>query len=666
MNNQTTTFQRRPAVVGTRQGWGSILRGAWLNARTAAIVFIATVLLAIVIALLMPAKYRSEARLLTLPADYYEVSGRGSENAGNAEQFKPEELANVEIQLLSSEDLQREVIAQSGSADDTANAHALDEARKALARNLTISRVDGANVIELGLTARSPQEAQQRLDKLLDIYFETRARILTSGRTAMIAQQRDAAEKELAAANTALRSFQARNGIVDIDGQVSGAIAVDTALRQELAATKAGLSETLGNSSRLRGASSSVPRTVEIYRDDTEATKAIADMQSEILTLEAKRADLEGRYMAGSPLIAQVDKQIAGLRTAIGKHSGELREARRTGRNTYYDAANDRIMQSDAAASGQAAKLNSLNAELSASQLRLGKLNQIAEIVSGLQTRRDVAAERFRGLSTQLEETRSRELEATTGSTNVRVIQQPSLPDGRSNGPLLLIAGGILAGLMFAAATLFVLIVRRDNYLDGNEVKESLGLPIALDLTTPFSSTVPPAARPAGDGSRGRIMALVAADAGSYGNELTELANRLEARSGQPVATVMFEDAAYQLPDGGAGELISKRSGRQRVKVGSVAWSIDRTGEQLLDRLRQSYGWTILLVPPATGETCDLRILRAAGPIDDVFVVVRTQTTPRSATEELLALLRKGNAAIRGVVLTGRRRDWPKFIRKFD
>ena len=120
--------------------------------------------------------------------------------------------------------------------------------------------MDGANVIELGLTARTPQEAQQRLDKLLDIYFETRARILTSGRTAMIAQQRDAAEKELAAANTALRSFQARNGIVDIDGQVSGAIAVDTALRQELAATKAGLSETLGNSSRLRGASSSVPR----------------------------------------------------------------------------------------------------------------------------------------------------------------------------------------------------------------------------------------------------------------------------------------------------------------------------------------------------------------------------------------------------------------------
>ena len=652
-------------MVGTRQGWGSILRGAWLNARTAAIVFIATVLLAIVIALLMPAKYRSEARLLTLPADYYEVSGRGSENAGNAEQFKPEELANVEIQLLSSEDLQREVIAQSGSADDTANAHALDDARKALARNLTISRVDGANVIELGLTARTPQEAQQRLDKLLEIYFETRARILTSGRTAMIAQQRDAAEKELAAANTALRSFQARNGIVDIDGQVSGAIAVDTALRQELAATKAGLSETLGNSSRLRGSSSSVPRTVEIYRDDTEATKAIADMQSEILTLEAKRADLEGRYMAGSPLIAQVDKQIAGLRTAIGKHSGELREARRTGRNTYYDAANDRIIQSDAAASGQAAKLNSLNAELSASQLRLDNLNQIAEIVSGLQTRRDVAAERFRGLSTQLEETRSRELEATTGSTNVRVIQQPSLPDGRSNGPLLLIAGGILAGLMLAAATLFVLIVRRDNYL-GDEVKDSLGLPIVLDLTTPFSSTTPPAARPAGGGQRGRIMALVAADAGSYGNELTELANRLEARSGQSVATVMFEDEAYQLPDGGAGELIAKRSGRQRIKVGSVAWSIDRTGEQLLDRLRQSYGWTILLVPPAIGETRDLRILRAAGPIDDVFVVVRTQTTPRSATEDLLALLRKGNAAIRGVVLTGRRRDWPKFIRKFD
>jgi uncharacterized protein involved in exopolysaccharide biosynthesis len=672
MNQDTTSFRLRPPAVGSRQDVRTIARSAVYYAPKAAMIFFAIFAIGIAIALLLPARYRSEARLLTLPGDYYAVRGqdRGANDA--AEAFKPEELANVEMQLLSSEDLQRTVLTRLGTA---ANGSAdLEKARKAFAKNLTIQRVDGANVIELRYTDASPDEAAKRLNMLLNVYFASRAQVLASGRSTLIAQRRDAAEKEFNAADTALRSFQERNGIVDIEGQVNGAIAVDTALRQSITATRAELSQAQGSVSKLRRSSGSVPRTVELYRDDSEATKAIADMQSQILTLEAKRADLQGRYMADSPLIQQVDKQIDGLRIAISRESGKLKQARRVGRNNYYDAANDRILENDAAASGEAAKLSSLGQELADSQMRLRNLNEISAIIARQKTQRDLAEERFRSLSKQWEDARAHELEATTGNTNVRVIQRPSIPDGRSNGLIPMMAGAIAAALAVAGAALFILIARRDTYLDPEEVRQGLGVPLTIDLTQSGAEDGHkllrlPAFhdRSAGEEQRGRIVALVTADTAPYGRELGKLLQLLETQAPGPVATVSFEEAAYHLPDGSLAKLMPPRNAQGRIKVGSLAWTIDHTGERLLASLRGNYARTILLVPPVAAGTIeearDTRAIHAAALADDILLVVQTEVTKRAASETIVGALRDYNVQVRAAVVTGRKLKWPKFIR---
>lgn len=668
MNADATTLRIRPAPAATSQDWSVIARSAAYHFKTALIVFAAVLLIGIALTLLMPAKYRSEARLLTLPADYYSVRGRDKGDA-SAEAFKPEQLASVEMQLLSSEDLQREVLLRSGMRSQ--DAEAFEKARQALAKNLTIARVEGANVIELGYTAGSPREAATRLQTLLDAYFDLRARVLASGRSDPIARERQLAARELEAADTALRRFQERNGIADIDAQVNGAVAIDTALRQDLAVTHADLSETRGNVSQLRNASGRVPQTVELFRDDSEATKAIADMQSQILVLEAKRADLEGRYMQGSPLIEQVDKQIGGLRAAITKQSGQLREARRMGRNSYYDAATDRIMQIDAAASGQAAKLGRLGAELSGSQLRLRNLNEIAATIAGMRTQRQVAEERFRNLTKQLEDARASELEARTGSTNVRVIQRPSLPDGRMNSPAMLLVGSVIAALAVAAAALFVLIVRRDTFLDASEVTRSLKLPVALDLTRSERGGVRRLAQlPVTLGSplpaRGRVLGLIGAEPAAYGSELTALSRSLETRGGS-VATVMFEEAAYRFDERKPLSGMLPRPGdRGHVKVGSLAWTIDRTGETLLASLRETFRWTVLLLPPPEAAAPDGTnhdpAFEAAALADEVLLIVRLEVTSRAAAERLVAEMLALNVPVRGIVLAGRRMTPPRLL----
>lgn len=671
MGQDATPFRQRPPAIGARQSVGTIARGAVYHARTAALVFLATVFAGVVIALLMPARYVSEARLLALPADYSAVSGRDKTGTSAAEAFKPEQLAAVEMQLLSSEDLQREVLRREGVG--TNDPAALEKARKSFAKALSIERVDGANVIELAYKATDPQEARARLQALLDVYFQTRAQVLTSGQSALIARQRDAAAHDLSIADTALRTYQEAHGIADIDGQVSGAIAVDTALRQDLASTRADLSQTQGDASRLRGAS--VPQTVELYRDDTEATKAVADMQAQILALQAKRADLSGRYMAGSPLIEQVDKQIAGLRTAIETQSGQLREAHRVGRNSYYDAARDRIIQTDAAASGQSAKLGKLGTELSASETRLRTLNEVAGTVTSLRTHRDIAEARYKNLSTQYDEAHARELEAGTGTTNVRVIQRPSVPEANGNAPLMVIAGSVVAGLVLAAGVLFMLVAVRETFLDRREIKETLGLPVLVDLTGNRAQAARlPVQVPSAQGPRGRVIALVTAEPHGYDAELATLLRQFGNRDGAPleahVGTVTFEESAYGLGHGELARLLPDPAGHGHVKVGSAAWAIDRTGERLLDTMRDSLLWTILLIPPipttSVEDACEARGLEAAALADEVLLVVRTEVTRKSAAETILAALRELNAPVSGVMLLGRRLQWPRFIRSLN
>ena len=670
METDATTYRPRPAALALPQGYATIARSAIYHSRTAILVFLVTLVLGVALALVIPAKYRSEARLLALPSDYYAVGGRDKSGAEAGTSFKPEELTNVEMQLLSSEDLQREVARRSGMAAGT-DAASLEKARKDIARNLTIERVDGANVIELGYVARDPQQAARQLQTLLDVYFETRARVLTSGRSELIARQRDVAQRELDAAEAALKAFQEQNGIVDIQAQVTGAVAVDTALRQDLATTRADLSQTRGNAGRLRQESARVPRTVELFRDDTEATKAVADMQGQILALEAKRADLSGRYMQGSPLIEQIDKQIAGLRTAIDQQSGKLREARRTGRNTYYDAAADRIQQTSAAASGQAAKLDRLGQELSASQARLRDLNGIATTVGQLRTRRDVAEERYKGLTSQLEDARARELEASTGSTNVRVIQQPSVPDSRSNSRALLLIGAIAAGLLLAASVLVAMILRRDTILEASETVEALDLPVLLDLRQPLGASAAARIRsPFGAAARerhqpGRILAVVGAEPGAYGPELALLLRLLGEQSGD-VAVLRFEEAAYRLERGALDRILPTSDGRSRFRIGTRAWASEATGDRLLASLRASFGWTVLMLPPADGAGTEAEsLLGAAAMADDVVLLVRAEVSRRPTLQRLVERLRVSEAPLRGVVLTGRRIRWPRMLARF-
>jgi uncharacterized protein involved in exopolysaccharide biosynthesis len=647
----------------------ALLKSIYYYRKTALYVFVAIFTIGLLVALITPARYRSEARLLALTSDSYDVQSAASAPP-RSELFKPDDVVNLEMQLLSSHDLHRAAVASlPGAPRDPV---ALEKAREKFTDALSVTRVSGANVIELALADRDPAGAEQALQALIKSYYATRAQVLTSGRTAMFQSQLDGASHDMVQANEALRTFQAAHGVADIDAQIAGAVAADTTLRQQRSEAGADLSGAIGSLGSMQRSAQSMPSTVEMYRDDSEATRAISESQGQLAQLEAKRADLAGRYMAGSPLIAQVDQQIAGLRSAITAQRGDLSVARRVGRNGVLDTAREQIAQSSATRAGLLAKQARLGSEIDSSRTRLLALNAIAGKIAELKQARDAAQDHFRLLSNQVAQARTSDSEVMNGNTNVRVIQEPDLPTRRSNSILLLIVGAIIAGIVLAGAALLYRVTTRKFVLDGSEAADNTDAQVIADLRYP--ETVGPDAAeglrerlvdlaPAAGG--GRVIAVLSTRLEDYDWALLGILAQLEHEGSNDLAIVHFEPWAYAAQPGNFATLSDSIAQRTRVQIVSAAWVGDE-GAALLSTLRKERRWIVVLVPPLTQRMAAAHktwlVEQTIASADETLLVVHVERTLLSAARNVASLAARLGRPLSGLIVTGQRIEWPRFL----
>ena len=454
MRDDGMKWRLRPLATGNHNRPTKWVSRAFFYWPWAAVTFFTVLGLGLASLLFLPPVYKSEARLLALPGDYYSVRDDPQRITGN-ESLQPEDVMNVEMQLLSSRDLKLEAIERSGVLSDEADEYqrAVDYVDSAL----LILPVAKANVIELSYKGSSPESAQEMLETILQSYFAMRADVFTSGRLDLLLRQRNAARDDLQNANEALSTFQRANNVGDVEEQITGAVEINTALRRDLADARAILSGARGALEQQLIDVSALPQTVEIFRDNTEAMRARSDIEAQLLILEAERADLQRRYMEGSPYIEKIDAQIYGLRQALEQTSSDLPAARRLGRSTAYDEAASRVRESETLVSRTESRISQLEEEIAESEARLQKLNRLAGEISDLEVQREVTENRFRALAGQVEETRSRMVEAGTGSANVRVIQQPTLPSKPTRSIWMVLLATTVVALIVAVSTTFVL-----------------------------------------------------------------------------------------------------------------------------------------------------------------------------------------------------------------
>ncbi|WP_191631719.1 GumC family protein [Pandoraea sputorum] len=530
--------------------------------KIATTVFLAIVALGVLVALFVPIPYRAQATLLVLNAGYYDQTN--NPNGGVSLQPPPGQLNGVEAQILSSPELHRDVILSKLGPGATAGD--IDRELQNFEKRLHIEQNDLANTITLTYSDTDPKAAADALARLLDKYFRQRASIFTQGRVNLLVSQRDDVGKQLDKADADLLAFQKKHGIVKIDDQTSRAVQLESQLVQRKLETDAKLAQDRSELKSLQSSTKDVRTTIPIYTDDSETSRAINILQGSLSELENKRADFASRYMATSPFVVQLDKQIADMRANIAKQRQEMMTATRMGHNNYFDVVQERLAVLNASIAGGVAQQSALEAQIKETRDKLQGMSDVSSQLSQLQARRDILADSFKERSRQVELARVQQGQVSQiNGTNVRVIQAPFPPSQRSVSASLLIAASIAAGLLISALTVLIMSSLRETFLSPEQVERALLLPVvnapvllggdrrgatATGAPAGVGANVEPAyARPAHlaygrmiaainsstDSAAKVVMALSTGKNDGLSSVIQGLTSELEHRSGKPI-----------------------------------------------------------------------------------------------------------------------------------
>lgn len=468
--------------------------------KVAAWVFLAVAALGIFLSVVFPIPYRAQATLLVLFAGYYDQS---NDVRGSAMMPAIGQLVSVEAQILHSPELHRQVVMS--ELGPNASSRKFDRTLQDFESRLHIEQNDLANTVTLSYYDTDPKRAAHVLSILLTQYFRQRATIFTSGRAAMLSGQRDEVRAKLDKADADLMAFQKAHGIVNIDDQIVHAVTLENLLIQRKMENAASLVQDQGALIALKAATRGVQPDIVLYSDNGEMVHALATMQISLVELESRRSELASRYMASSPFVQQLDKQIADLRQNIARQKQQLSKVTRYGHNSYYDTVQDRLTSLETSIAGEISRQKELTGQIAEAHARSQGLIAVADQVHQMQTDRDILADSYRERARQVELADIQQAQASkANSTNVRVIQAPLPPTRRSVSVSLLMAASVAVALAISALVVLVLASLRETFLSPEQAERSLVLPV---LSAPIimrriaarrRSTVPAAKQQAG------------------------------------------------------------------------------------------------------------------------------------------------------------------------
>lgn len=438
-------------------------------------VFLCVAAIGTIIALALPMPYKAEATLLVLQAGYYDQSN--SVAGGAVTQPAIGQLVSVESQILSSPELHRDVVVS--ESGDKSNTHAIAPLVQQFEKRFHLEQNDLANTVELSYLDNDPQRAADVLNRLLTQYFRQRATIFTSGRVDFLVGQRDEVGAQLEKLDARLLELQKTHGIVNIDDQISRAVALESLLVQRKLENDAALTQDRKALESLRAATRGVQPNIALFTDNAEVAHALATLQISLAQLEARRSDFASRYMASSPFVQQLDQQIADMRASIARHKQQLVNTTRSGHNTYYDVVQDRLVSLMSGIAGESARQSELQGQVDDIRSRLQSLIDVSSQLRELQGRRDILVDSLRDRSRQVDLASIQQGQVSqVNSTNVRVIQAPVPPSQRILSPGLLIAASLLAGLVVSALSVLILASLRETFLSPEQVERALMLPV--------------------------------------------------------------------------------------------------------------------------------------------------------------------------------------------
>ncbi len=441
--------------------------------------------LALAAVLLLPPKYRAQSDLLVKTGREYLAQADGDAGLTAPTSTKQEGI-NSEISLLTSRAVVEATIAAVGidvlypglAEDPPWFASPLDTAVEKFSRDLSAEPVKLSNIIAVSFDAGTPEKAKLVLNRLVGIYIDKHTQVFSGGRSDSYGEALARGEAETLRLERQRTRIKLDAGIYDIGTQRA-------ALISQRVAAEAHLQDTVNAQAMLHGRlgylKQQLPNTAATIRSTgTDRNEAVDHARQTVVDLRTAEVAMTARYAPGNPDLQRVRSQIAALAQAA---AGGDRVNVTTQPSPLMQQMRSEIVLGEAQLAPLAAEQARYAALVTSLGAELHRLEQADLELRTTSSRIDALNDNLKLVQARFDQARTQEM--MDQARQVSVVQvAPALAADRPAKPNkpLIIAGGILLGLLGAGTIAVIAVLTGNTVVTEDGLERLLGLPVLLAL----------------------------------------------------------------------------------------------------------------------------------------------------------------------------------------
>lgn len=459
--------------------------------------FLGILITGALIALLLPARYESEMKILVRRERADSVVSPTRDAAFQLRTFVTEEELESEAELLKSRDLLRKVVVacnlhQSGSSfwstlwsgdESSTEEQRIAQSALALEKDLTVEPIRRTNMIRVSYEAREPRLAAHVLNTLATLYLDKHLALRrVPGAFEFFNEQAQEYRKTLEEAETRLAEFSRKEGVV------SPALERELKVRQlaEYESTsreaRAAMAETRQRIRTLEEQLASLPSRQTTQVRMTDNAQLMQNLKSTLLQLELRRTELLAKYDATYRPVQEVETQIAQTREAIATAKEAPLRDETSDRDPAYEALRAELTRSRTELATLEARAAAMGGLVQAYRAETRRLDRKEITQQDLLRTARAQEENYLLYLRKQEEARISDALDRQRISNAVVAEAATIPLRPRSGRLLVI---VLSGLFASVASVLLALVVDHwdpSFRTPQEVQSIFGSPVVAAI----------------------------------------------------------------------------------------------------------------------------------------------------------------------------------------
>jgi uncharacterized protein involved in exopolysaccharide biosynthesis len=469
--------------ISIRSIASAVFRKKWLVIAS----FATAVVAAGLFAYLIPDKYESRMKILVRNMRAEAPVTAGTEAPVDRNEVSESQIVS-EIELLKSRDLLEKLVKETNlvktDADGAENHQEIEKAVFKLEKDLQITPIKKANIIEVSYASTSPETVALVLTRLSELYFDKHLQVHhPPGAYAFFKDQADAYQKELRGSENQLSAFQQQQNVVAIEQQKELILTKMVEANSKLQDLNGAIQETDKRITELQNQLDGMDRRVVTQSRTLPNQFSAERLNTMLVELKNRRIQLLAKFQPTDRVVREVDDQIQGTTEALQKAVQSTAVEQATDLNPLRQMLESDLTKAKVEQKGRLALRGNLSAQAGDYQKQLSKLEKATSRHNDLSRQVKQSEGNYQLYAKKEEESRINDALDKQKISNVSVAEAPTVPRApNKNNRLLALIFGLSLGLITGIGTAFVSELLRETFITPQELEKYTGYSVLATL----------------------------------------------------------------------------------------------------------------------------------------------------------------------------------------